>query len=81
VPLQAGDAFVFYTDGITECGPNRRELLGVDGLMELLQKGSARSAEQLLQDIITGAQNHAGGRFMDDVCMLVGIVTEHQHEV
>ena len=75
VPLSPGDAFLLYTDGLTESGPNRRELLGVEGMIALLKSGSARSAHHLMQDIVSGAQAHAGGAFADDVCMLVGIVT------
>ena len=78
LPLRAGDAFVLYTDGITESGPTRTELLGVSGLISLLVEGS-QTASALLKDIIAGASEHANGVFLDDVCMLVGIAVDERY--
>ena len=45
VSLAPGDTFALYTDGLTEAGPNRRELLGVSGLAALLQQTGGTSQE------------------------------------
>ncbi len=73
IRLAPGDAFALYTDGLTEAGPNRRELLGVSGVASLFgpHDGSAR---QIVRQVIAGAEAYAGGVFHDDVCLLVGIV-------
>lgn len=77
VELRVGDAFAIFTDGLTECGPSRRELLGIEGMMDLLKNGSNRSAAELMSDVIAGARKHANDVFTDDVCLLIGIVTRH----
>jgi len=75
VDLQSGDAVVIYTDGLTECGPDRRHLLGVDGLAYLVKSAPRSSAGELTDYVVQGAAKHANGTFTDDICMLVGIVT------
>ncbi len=71
--LAAGDAFALYTDGLTEAGPDRRHMLGVDGLTEFI-KPPAGSAQEIVSRIISGVDAYTGGVFRDDVCLLVGVV-------
>ena len=71
--LVPGDAFALYTDGLTEAGPNRIDLLGVQGLAALMSD-DARTAREIADHIITGAETYSNGEFRDDVCLLVGIV-------
>ena len=73
IPLLPGDAFALYTDGLTEAGPNRRALLGVQGVAALMA-GEASWAQEVVAHIVEGAESFAGGSFHDDVCLLVGIV-------
>ena len=73
IPLAPGDTFALYTDGLTEAGPNRRELLGVSGLAALLHETGGTS-RKILDYVVAGAEAYAGGVFHDDVCMLVGTV-------
>lgn len=73
VPLVPGDSFAFYTDGLTEAGPTRLDLLGVEGLAALMRE-RAESAAQFVERMIAGAEAHAHGAFHDDVCLLVGMV-------
>jgi serine phosphatase RsbU (regulator of sigma subunit) len=74
IPLSQGDAFVLYTDGLTEAGPTRREMLGVPGLADLVRSGP-KTASALVERLVAGVQQHAHGRLGDDVCLLVGIVS------
>ena len=73
VPLAPGDTFALYTDGLTEAGPHRRELLGVSGVSSLLQQTEG-TAQDIVRQIVVGAEAFAGGAFHDDVCLLVGVV-------
>ena len=73
--LSPGDAFVIYTDGISEAGRNRRDFWGVEGLTALLQtEPPAETAAALADHVIFGAVAHAQGSLHDDVCLLAGIV-------
>jgi len=71
--LVPGDAFALYTDGLTEAGPSRINLLGVQGLAALMAD-DARTAREIANHIVHGAEDFSNGVFRDDVCLLVGIV-------
>lgn len=75
IPLEVGDAFVLYTDGLTESGPSRREMMGVAGLAALMRDGSD-NAGALVAHLMAGVEAHARGVLTDDVCLLAGIVEE-----
>lgn len=74
VSLQHGDALLFYTDGLTEAGPNRREFLGVAGLSELLRASHGEDVTTLVTDTISGVQTYAQSLLRDDACLLAAIV-------
>ncbi len=81
----AGDVFALFTDGLTEAGANRKDLLEVAGVSDILRKavkGSAEASDQqtphdiadrLMAGVIA-AVTPAGIR--DDVCLLVAKVTQ-----
>jgi len=72
VTLHEGDTLVLYTDGLTEAGPNRREMLGVDGLCNLLSKLPADSdLANSAQSLIAQAADYSQIGFSDDVCVLI----------
>lgn len=71
VTLSSGDALVLYTDGISEAGPSRREMLGTEGLARLLTvlptgMGTQAQAETLVEQVRAFA-----GAFRDDVAVLL----------
>jgi PAS domain S-box-containing protein len=71
ITLSSGDAMLLYTDGISECGPSRREMLGTQGLMRLLagleaDAGAQVAADALLRDVSA----FTNGVFRDDVAVL-----------
>lgn len=83
VALESGDTLAVFTDGLTEVGRSRTELLGIEGVAGLLgrcvvgaQADSAGSmAEHMTRSLIAGVDAAAAGGFTrDDVCLLVGVV-------
>jgi len=83
VALAPRDALAVFTDGLTEVGRSRREMLGVEGVAALLERvavpeegGGAQSvAEGLASALIAGVDAAArDGVTRDDVCLLVGVV-------
>ncbi len=83
VVLGPGDALAVFTDGLTEVGRSRTQMLGIEGIADLLaeavtseQTGSAEAAaEHLVRRLIAGIDAAAqGGVTRDDVCLLVGVV-------
>jgi PAS domain S-box-containing protein len=77
VKLASGDALALFTDGLTEAGPSRKDLLQVEGVLSIF-RGSAANAsaaseitERMIEGVTTAA-TAAGMR--DDVCLLVACV-------
>ncbi|BDI30465.1 hypothetical protein CCAX7_25160 [Capsulimonas corticalis] len=72
VTLAAGDALLLYTDGISEAGPSRLELLGAAGLRRLLARTPANTDIQAQAEaLVSQAAAFANGAFRDDVAVLM----------
>ena len=72
VDLFLGDVLVFYTDGVTEAENLLAEEFGTERLSAVVQRGSALSAEALMDDIFSSAANFSKDvGFSDDVTILV----------
>jgi sigma-B regulation protein RsbU (phosphoserine phosphatase) len=76
VSLSPGDALAIFTDGLTEAGPTRADMIGDAGIAALLAHPSTReeSAPSLARRLIVGVDAYARGGIRDDVCLLVAIV-------
>ena len=83
VTLAFGDALAIFSDGVTEVGPSRLEMLGVHGVSTLLETAvhtnnrvdAASVADALVLRIIAGVDAAAaGGVTRDDVCLLIAVV-------
>jgi sigma-B regulation protein RsbU (phosphoserine phosphatase) len=77
--LRSGDAVAIFTDGLTECGPDRGHLLGIEGVIPLweeclLQGASSATAADICECLLAGALKHAGGSLSDDLCLLTIVV-------
>ena len=76
VRLDEGDALALFTDGLTEAGPTRSDLLtgaGVEGLLE--QQRGLTNPHQIVEGLMAGVDAHAGAGVRDDQCLLVAVVT------
>ena len=72
VEMSAGDDLLLYTDGLSEAGPNRIDLLGTAGLMELFSRlPEAASAQAKAEQLAANANAFASGAFRDDVAVLL----------
>ena len=75
VMLHEGDALALFTDGLTEAGPNRLNLMGVSGISEiLLENKDEETPEDTVTRLLTGVDNFARGGARDDVTVLVARV-------
>jgi PAS domain S-box-containing protein len=77
VALARGDVLALFTDGLTEAGASRKDLVGVDGIVSIFREraGDATVAADVAAQIFAGveaAATPAGIR--DDVCLLVACV-------
>ena len=72
VTLSSGDTLLLYTDGLSESGPSRRELLGTDGLTRMLKARPVNLDVQAEAEALVARVGEAtGGVFRDDVAVLL----------
>ena len=83
ITLGVGEALAVFTDGLTEVGRSRTQMLGIEGVAALLRppltpeeaENSERMAETLVLRLVGGVEAAAqGGGATDDVCILVAVV-------
>jgi len=71
VPLQPDDRIVFYTDGITEVFNSRGEMLGIEGVREIVRQASALPAREMKPSILDGVAAWRNGPPSDDVSLVL----------
>lgn len=75
VVLHSGDILTLFTDGLTEAGPSRREMLEIEGVAELLSAApDGLGANAIAASLIAGVDSLARDAIRDDVCLLIGVV-------
>lgn len=68
--LNQDETLLLYTDGISEAPRGDGELLGVDGLQDILQQSVEKEAPQMVDEIFKKVERFARGRLRDDVVLL-----------
>ena len=69
--LEPGDHIVLYTDGITEVFNSRGEMLGIEGIREIVHQTSTLSAQEMKQGILDGVAAWRSGPPSDDVSLVL----------
>lgn len=77
--LSPGDVLALFTDGLTEAGPNRKNLLGVPGIISVFRNSvdteAAPSAQEITKRMMAGVEDAATqSGIRDDVCLLVACI-------
>ena len=75
LPFDAGDVFLFYSDGVTEASNAGGEMFGADRLMDCIRKNRNLSPDALVGAIRTAVVGFAGSdRLTDDLtCVAVEV--------
>jgi serine phosphatase RsbU (regulator of sigma subunit) len=71
VPLEAGDMFLFFTDGLSEAMNERSELFGEGRLRTLLEQCRSLGGEQVKERILSEIRGFVGGAAQHDDMTLV----------
>ena len=78
VPIDPGDLFFFYSDGVTESVNAKHELFGRARLVDLLRSRRELPANGVIQEVVDGVVAYSGSRsFADDLtCVAIKIAAE-----
>ncbi len=71
VQLQPDDRIVLYTDGISEVFNSRGEMLGIEGVREIVCQTSSLPAHEMKQGILDGVAAWREGPPTDDVSLML----------
>lgn len=71
IDLAAGDRLIFYTDGITEAFDARDELLGVEGLRQIVTQHNALPLPELKDAILDEVVRWRHGPATDDMSLVL----------
>jgi PAS domain S-box-containing protein len=71
VQLEPDDRIVLYTDGITEVFNSRGEMLGIEGIQEIVRQTSSLPAHEMKQGILDGVAAWREGPPTDDVSLML----------
>ena len=71
VPIEAGDVFVFYTDGVSESMNSREEEYGEERLQKVVSDNANLPAGRLLQTITADVQHFSGDATQHDDLTIV----------
>ena len=69
--LEPGDRIVLYTDGITEVFNSREEMLGIEGIREIVRQTAALPSDEMKQGILDGVAAWRSGLPSDDVSLVL----------
>lgn len=70
--LMPGDALAIYTDGLSEAGRGKHNLLGVAGIAALMAAAPS-AAEAQVSHLVNGMNAHAEHALHDDACLLAAV--------
>lgn len=70
--LMPGDSLAIYTDGMSEAGRGKNDLLGVEGITGLIT-AAPFGADAQVSHLVAGMNLHAEHDLHDDVCLLVAV--------
>ena len=71
IELGSGDRLILYTDGLTEVFNQREEMLGVEGLEQLVRQSAKRALPEMRQAILDGVASWSHGPLADDVSLVI----------
>jgi PAS domain S-box-containing protein len=69
--LQTGDRVIIYTDGLTESFNSQREMLGVDGLQDIVAETSTLPLAEMKDQILNRVSAWRHGHAEDDVSLVL----------
>jgi len=70
-PLHKGDRIIFYTDGIIEANDGAGDMLGIEGLKEIIEQYYKSSSSKLADEVLAVARKTYGQNESDDMSLIL----------
>ena len=70
VELRPGDTLLLYSDGVTEATDDQGNEFGEERLIQGLRENQAKSADELVREIVNSVSNFSGTFRTDDVTVV-----------
>ena len=74
IDLGSGDRLVFYTDGLVEVFNPNGDMLGAEGLANLILRAAKLPLPEMRQAIVNGVSAWRHGPLVDDVSLVIAQV-------
>src|SRR5262252_4064261 len=71
IELTSGDRLVLYTDGLIEVFNKRKDMLGVEGLEELVRQSAKRTLSEMKQSILDSVAAWRDDSLADDISLVI----------
>ena len=71
IELTSGDRLVLYTDGLIEVFNKRKDMLGVEGLEELVRQSAKRTLPEMKQSILDSVAAWRDDSLADDISLVI----------
>ena len=75
IPARSGDRVLIYTDGLTETFNAQGEMLGIEGLAEIVRCTSTLPLGRMKQEILSRVAAWCPGPALDDVSLVLAEIT------
>jgi len=75
IPARSGDRVLIYTDGLTETFNAQGEMLGIEGLAEIVKCTSTLPLGRMKQEILSRVAAWCAGPALDDVSLVLAEIT------
>jgi PAS domain S-box-containing protein len=75
IPLRSGDRLVLYTDGFTESFASQNEMLGVQGMAEIVRDTARFPLAQMKQEILERVREWRRGPPVDDMSLILAEIS------
>jgi len=66
IQLALGDSVIFLSDGLVDAMNNRGEILGIEGVMEMLEGCGRKTPQDILKALFSGVEGYSRGQAQQD---------------
>ena len=66
IQIMPGDSVIFLSDGLVDAMNSRGEILGIEGILEMLQGCGRKTPQNILETLFSGVETYSRGQAQQD---------------